>query len=250
MDNSDELFKESSLYDLPSDIYFSPYYLSDEGDLFGTAYEYDNSKINYLMKYNVNLSEKKKIEGTEYTVGYEAVKALAVSNQHLIYEKYSNGTLNYILYDMNTDESKTIIQLNSVPTMYTSQVTIHDDLALFSLFNAETGLYQLKSYSFSTNEVKEIENSNSAFPIYYKGLWFYIRIDNENLITELIAYDLNLEEKEVIFSTEGVKLYINSIATDEDVFIITTGSPTITTCYEVDFENEKICPLFSAEYMG
>lgn len=154
MDNSDELFKESSLYDLPSDIYFSPHYLSDEGDLFGTAYEYDNSKINYLMKYNVNLSEKKKIEGTEYTVGYEAVKALAVSNQHLIYEKYSNGTLNYILYDMNTDESKTIIQLNSVPTMYTSQVTIHDDLALFSLFNAETGLYQLKSYSFSTNEVK------------------------------------------------------------------------------------------------
>ena len=65
--------------------------------------------------------------------------------------------------------------------------------------------YIITYYSFETNEFEVVEEENSGHPFYHKNKWYYLREDKENMITQLIQYDMRTKTKTVIYETTGLE---------------------------------------------
>lgn len=250
MVDSNSIFYDSKVLDYIDNVYFSPIYLNNHGVLFGYAYDFEDRNQTYLLAYELNTAEVKTLNIEKVKTYMEALTVHWARDNLVLIERYSNQSAQYLLYDLNTDDYDVIHETMNTPSMHIANVSSHGDMLMLNVYSSFTGRYELLSYSLETKQLENVEDENCNDPVYFRGLWYYLKIDNDSLKTELIAYDPITHEKKSIYQEIGYDGYLTWLDSDGENLYLTTTGQDVNRCYKLDMENSVIIPLFETSYMG
>ena len=116
-------------------------------------------------------------------------------------------------------------------------------------YNPENGFYTNQFYSFQDENFTAVENDNCGFPIECNGLWYYLKIDNQNLVTQLIELDLSTRNKTVLYETNNGDNYISGLYSNGNEMFITVNKGNEIYLGRVDLENCQIEYLIQSDWI-
>ncbi|PXX80950.1 hypothetical protein [Dielma fastidiosa] len=251
--DSEALLNDFVTLEWPADVYFSPLYLSDDGVVYGEADRSENRSALFLASYNCNTGEFKELKNMDGDSIYASFKILIVYENNLIFEEYNqaNGIAYYYMYDLDTDMYKVIKQSENVPPHYNIADMDKNGLMFnwYDDLSTEDNKYIITYYSFAINEFEVVEEENSGHPVYHKNKWYYLREDKENMITQLIQYDMRTKAKTIIYETTGLENCMMGLYGDENNLILMMNNNSLTKVYEIDVEKDKIFYYFESEWI-
>lgn len=243
--SSDELFLDCLTYDWIEGNYFTPLYLSEAGVVYGEADASDNRSKLSLASYDMNTREFKNIKEINGNSLYSSVKVILVTDEFILFEEYDQayGVAQYYLYDLKNDTYEEFHKIENIPP-HTTDAVLTDKGIMLSIYNESSQHYIITFYSFDTKEFEVLEDKNSGYPVYYKDKWYYLRIDNDTLITQLVEYETDTKNKKVIYETEGSNMFMFGLYGDENNLLLVMENDAIEKVYKVDVENKKIIYFF------
>lgn len=242
-------FEGSSDFTYPSDINFVPTFLNDDNILFGEADESINRSKLFLASYDLNTGDFHKLKDIDLKSDYSAIGIITANKDYVIYEENNQkvNTSIYYLYDLNNKEYSKIYTIDGIPQLHYTEASFCNDGIMFNFYSTEG--YKNKFLNINTKKVIDIENENCGYPVFYKGFWYYIIIDNQNSITQLIKFDMDNLTKEVIYQTDTTDNYLSGIYCNEDRLFLMIQSSNTKKCYEVNIDEKNINYIFESDWI-
>lgn len=120
---------------------------------------------------------------------------------------------------------------------------------MFNFYNPENEKYTNQFYSFQDEDFTTIENDNCGFPIECNGLWYYTKIDNQNLVTQLIEFDLSNQNKTILYETKNGDNYISGLYSNGTEILITINKGNSICLGQVDLEKRQIEYLLESDWI-
>lgn len=248
--SSDELLQDYLTYDWIDGIYFTPLYVSEAGIVYGEADASDNRSELYLASYDMNTGEFKNIKGMSSDSLYSSIKVILVADDFVLFEEYdqAKGIAQYYLYDLKNDTYEEFHKIENIPP-HTTDTVLTENGIMMSIYDEMSQHYIITFYSFNTKEFEILEDKNSGYPVYYKDKWYYLRVDNEKFITQLVEYEAEAKTKKVIYETEGQNKFMYGLYGDENNLLLVIENDSIEKVYKVDVDNKKINYFFEDEWI-
>lgn len=246
----DELLNGYVAYNWPEGVYFTPLYLSDAGIVYGEADASDNRSELYFASYDMNTGEYKNIKGIYNDSLYLSIKVISANDEFILFEEYdqANGTAQYYLFDLKSDTYEEFHRIENIPP-HTTDAIWTDSGIMLNIYDEAVQHYMITFYSFDTKEFEIVEDKNSGYPVYYKNKWYYLRVDNEMFITQLVEYETETKSKKVIYETEGQNNFMFGLYGDKNNLLLVMENDSIEKVYKVDVENRKISYFFEDEWI-
>lgn len=247
---SDTFLNNFVSFTWPDNVSFNPLYLDDEGVVYGEADASDNRSALFLGSYDCNTGEFKKLKDIGFDSLYASIKILIAYNESLIFEEYdqASGTAVYYLYDLKSGVCTEFKRSENVPPHY-NIVNMSNDGIMFNWYDDLSMGYIIEYYSLKTKNFELIEEENSGYPVYHKGYWYYLRVDNDNLITQLIQYEMKTKTKKIIYETTGLNEYLFGLYGDGNNLILVMENDPLEKVYKIDVENGKFNYYFEDEWI-
>lgn len=248
--SSDELLHDYLAYDWIDGIYFTPMYLSEAGIVYGEADVSGNRSELYLASYDMNTGEFKNIKGMSNVSLYSSIKVILVTDELILFEEYdqAKGIAQYYLYDLINDMYEEFYKIENIPP-HTTDTVVTENGIMLSIYDELSQHYIITFYSFDTKEFEIVEDKNSGYPVYYKNKWYYLRVDNEAFITQLVEYEAETKSKKVIYETKGQNKFMFGLYGDENNLLLVMENDSIEKVYKVDVDNKKINYFFEDEWI-
>lgn len=248
--SSDDLLNVNLVHNWPEGIYFTPLYLSEAGVVYGEADASNNRSELYLASYDMNKGEFKEIKRIDSDSLYASIKVILVTDEFILFEEYDQaiGVAQYYYYDLKNDTYEDFHRIENIPP-HTTDAVLTEDGIMLNMYDETLQHYVITFYSFDTKEFNIIEDKNSGYPVYYKNQWYYLRVDNETFITQLVAYETETKSKKVIYETEGQNMFMFGLYGDENNLLLVMENDSIEKVYKVDIENKKIGYFFEDEWI-
>lgn len=248
--SSDELLHDYLAFDWIDGIYFTPLYLSEAGIVYGEADASDNRSELYLASYDMNTGEFRNIKGLNNGSLYSSVKINLVTDEFILFEEYdqAKGIAQYYLYDLKNDTYEEFHKIENIPP-HTTDAVLSENGIMLSIYDESSQHYIITFYSFDTKEFEILEDKNSGYPVYYRDKWYYLRVDNETFITQLVEYEAETKIKNVIYETKGQNKFLFGLYCDENNLLLVMENDSIEKVYKVDVENKEINYFFEDEWI-
>ncbi len=246
-----DLFVDSKRYEYPYDTRFIPTYLSENNVLYGEGDASSDRTALFLASYDLNDGEFKKIADMNSQSEQASIGIISADKDLVIYEEsdQSNNTSRYYLYDLKNNSVKEIYSIANIPALHYTQAVISSNGIMFNFYNPENGFYTNQFYSFQDENFTVVENDNCGFPIECNGLWYYLKIDNQNLVTQLIELDLSTRNKTVLYETNNGDNYISGLYSNGTEMFITVNKGNEIYLGRVDLENCQIEYLIESDWI-
>lgn len=236
--NADELLRDSMMVSYPPGKNFVATGLNDDGIAFGESYDEGNESQNYLASLNLKTNNFTKIKVAEKTSDIVSFIINYVDNDYLIFEEFDQINQNsiYYLWDIRKQGLITLMDSRHVTPVHQTQVTRKDSLFYISYY-IDDSQYQLEVFDISDGSHHVIEKNNSGSPVIYRENLNYLVIDNQNLITQVVRYDLKSNRKTSLEETKGDDYYSGLISNGSDLLYLLTDSYGKTSFLDSNKEN-------------
>lgn len=239
--DKNDLLKNS----IPIDCMMVPLKLTNNNVLIGT-------EKRIIKSYDI----KNKKEEVLYTMKEQSetdtIGILAVSDDYLIFREIVNGNnFKYYVYDFKYKESTLIKESKELSTLVFDEAVIDNDKAYLFLCdktNDEQGFtYNGYIYDFKSKKLNIFEDKESvSFPCFLNDKLYYLQIDNEELTTELVQFDTDSKEKEILIKGNLKEGYISELKSDgEKLYVFVTREDSKTYCFEYYPDKDEIDPYFA-----
>ncbi|MBF0580310.1 hypothetical protein IM774_11135 [Erysipelotrichaceae bacterium RD49] len=245
------LFIDSKRYEYPHNTNFIPTYLSENNILYGEGDESSDRTALFLAAYDLNSGEFKKIADIKSKSEQTSIGIISANKDLIIYEEsdQSNNISRYYLYDLKNNSTKEIYLITNIPALHYTQAVISTNGIMFNFYNPDNAFYTNQFYSFQDGDFTTIENDNCGFPIECNGLWYYIKIDNQNLVTQLIEFDLTTQNKTILYETKDGNNYISGLYSNGTEIFITVNKENNICLGQVDLEKHQIEYLLESDWI-
>lgn len=256
--SSDELLEPYLQYPWFDDLYFTPKILSDNGILYGQAdagwnitqpMSDDVQREIYLAYYDMNQGEFKIIKSMQNESMLAMIKVILVTDDLLIFEEYEQDKdAKYFIYDFKNETIEELYHTTNTPPHYTMS-SASDEGIMLGWYDDKIKGYSISFYSYDTKKLETIEESNSGYPVYFKGNWYYLLVDNDQLVTQLIQYDRNSKTKTVLYETVGLEDHMFGLYGDENNLLLVIENDPIEKIFKVDVEKKQLIYYFEDEWI-
>lgn len=247
----EKLFVSQKALEFSENYSFIPLLLSEDNILYGEGDESsDRSKL-FLGAYNLENGEFEKLFPIKTDSKYASIGVIVASNEYVVYEEsdQENNISYYYLYDKNIDDVSLLYSISNIPVLHYTQVYVADDGIMFNFYDSDTTFYKNVFYTFDNKSLSIIENENCGFPVKFNDLWYYIRINNDQKITQLIEFDMKALTKKVVYETLNQDQYLIGVYSNQkNVYVLIRENQT-NCLYKIDFDNHKFDYLFESEWI-
>lgn len=243
----DNLIQQGKCFNYPKDVYFIPTHINNDAIIFGEADFSDDRSELYLASYNLNNEEFKKIKKVDESSKFSSIGVIHTSDNIVLFEEnnHENQNSKLYLYDIKKNKYSLIKESkNMSPIHYTQVCEMGNDLIL-NILNTNENIYQNYIYSLDDFSLKLLEKENCGFPIVVNNQLYYIIIDNNNLNTKLVNFDLTNMKKTVLYSTNSRTEYISGLYSDKNKVYMTIKDENDENWFYVDLHNKFIDYSFS-----
>lgn len=246
-----DTFSEYEAFSYPEKINFTPTALNENAILFGEAYYLNDLTNKFLAAYDLNTKEFRTLKEISPKSDQVVIGIVNVNKDMVIFQEYdyAQATAQYYIYDLTTDTYSELYQITNVGAIHYTDATFYDDFIFLNFSDPQSNRYLTMVYSLLDGSLTTIEEMNSASPVIYRNLCYYIRIDNENAKTQLVAFDMSKNTKEVLYETNTVDEFLFSLNADGEHFYLFMMSQGITQCYSVDTENREFHYEFEEDWI-
>lgn len=248
---TDELLSNSESYMFPKEFEFKPNGLNDNGILFGEAVRLSDSSDRYLASFDLVANDFKLLKNVENKENYIVIGIVNVSNDYVIFQEYDYtlATAYYYLYDLNHETVKEFYRIENLNALHYNTAFFSKDFILLNLADPETLTYQSMYYSVQDGKIVKFEQESSKAPIFYKGICYYIRIDNENAKTQLVAFDFVKNTKEVLYETTDNDVFMTGLYTNNEQLYMLLYNKDVYQFYEVDIDKRTLSYYFEGNWI-
>lgn len=247
----DDAFNEYQSIHYPENVNFTPTALNENAILFGEAYDLDDITKKYLASYDLNTKEFRTLKEIRPESEQVVIGLVNVNTDMVIFQEYdyTQATAQYYLYDLITNTTKELHQIKEVGAIHYTDATFYNEFILLNFSDPQNNCYKTMVYSLLDESMSIIEEENSGSPVIYGDLCYYIRIDNEHTKTQLIAFDMRKNTKEVLYETNTADEFLFGLNANDEHFYLFMMNQGITQCYSVDTENREFHYKFEGSWI-
>ncbi len=246
--NIQNKFTDSKDYTYPSNYTFTPNTLI-ENKLIGEADEFAKPGIKHLGIYDLSTERIEIIKQIDDTSAYKSLMILDFKDNNILFEEFDYEKRESKFYFGNIQDKnfKLLEHKTNVPQIHQSQGIIYEQDVIVSLYNEETNNYELNYYEIKENKKQTIEKSNTGFPIIVKKTLYYLTIDNDKKITQLISYDIVTNSKKVIFETKDEKMYLSGLTSNGETLALSMQYEEKAELYIL--ENNELAKIYETTWI-
>jgi len=247
----DSLGSSTTDYVYPENIDFIPLLLSSDNILYGEADPTGKRTELYLAAYNLSTRNFEKVCNMKTKSKYTSIGVLDANKKYIVFEEsdQENNVSNYYLFDLFSRKREVLHTVKDIPALHYSQAKISDNGIMLNIYDSKTKKYVNKFYDFHERKIKAIENENCGYPVYVNNTWYYLVVNNEKHITQLIKFDYSKMTKKVVYETTENTRYISGLFSDGNNIMLTINNNNITESYKVELLKKRIVYLFESEWI-
>lgn len=236
--NASDLLKDSKALPHLEGAVYTPLALNEDKIVFGEAVKEDDS---------ITLTQLD-IQSLLYEDLYQAktgrISIMCVSNNYVIFTEYDqfSSIQEYYCLELATKKVDMITSIDNFHPLVQVEGVIKDDKAYVSLLNNDgfDNIYYMYEYDMVNHSLSVIDKNNSGFPVIYDSNLYYLQIDNQNLETYLIYYNLKNQEREVLAYGNEKDGYFHNLTSDGEHLILQVTKGYINSFYEVHPNDKTI----------
>lgn len=197
-----DLLSQSITLDYPDDITFTPTFLGDNGLIYGYGHDAHSPQRVGLYELNPHTNHYTLLKQTDDTSSTSTIGAYYADDDVVFFhEYYYEDTLAcYYILNKHTQELTTLLTVNNTPPLHYTDVARLNDTLYVNIAN-EDGTYPIYEYQLSTGQLTLVEKANSGFPTIANQKLYYLRLNNDTLVSQVMVYDPHSQEKNSLMSS-------------------------------------------------
>lgn len=189
-ESSSKLLNQSKILSYSDSFSFVPTFLGDDKVIYGYSMN-EQEKKSSLISLNPDNNKYSVIKSVDFdenpiTFGiYYADEDYAIFNEY----HYEGQESKYFLLSKKDNKFLEIMSIVGVPPLHFTEIKKWENTFVI-ITSDSTGNYPIISYNLDSKEITSIESNNSGYPVVIGNTLYYLLLDNKQITTSLMSYDL------------------------------------------------------------
>lgn len=245
-ESSSKLLNQSKILSYSDSFSFVPTFLGDDKFIYGYSMN-EQEKKSSLISLNLENNKYSVIKSVDFAENPITFGVYYADEDYVIFNEYhyEGQESKYFLLNKKDNNSLEILNIPEVPPLHFTEIKRWGNRFII-VTSDSTGNYPVISYDLESKEITSIEPNNSGYPVVIDNILYYILLDNTQLTTSLMSYNLITFKKNELSKTEGKDEFYNGLYSNDKELIIVKQTPEGMTFYQRDGDNSK--KLFFSEY--
>ncbi len=245
-ESSSKLLNQSKILSYSDSFSFVPTFLGDDKVIYGYSMN-EQEKKSSLISLNLENNKYSVIKSLDFAENPITFGVYYADEDYIIFNEYhyEGQESKYFLLNKKDNNSLEILNIPEVPPLHFTEIKRWGNRFII-VTSDSTGNYPVISYDLESKEITSIEPNNSGYPVVVDNILYYILLDNAQLTTSLMSYNLITFEKNELSKTEGKDEFYNGLYSNDKELIIVKQTPEGMTFYQRDGDNSKM--LFFSVY--